>query len=324
MGIRLNRSVLKKTIKAAKAVSELTHKSFCFHYFDALCCFLKYGCEAEQYSSGEFYRLRSFNRKYTYTTGRSYKAKQLFNTTQSLGVLMDKVKFNTFFSRYVKRKWISCENADEEAIISFIQTYPKVIVKPADGMKGYGIHLLNDEIRKELGSLSGQKLLLEEFIEQHPLMAFNNKSVNTIRIITLKDAEGIVHCLKAALRCGVGNSIVDNMSAGGVAYPIRIEYGRVEGPGLSGTYSIENKNYYFIHPGTNTFMPGYEIPFWNEVLETVISAAKSLDSIRFVGWDVAVTPTGPELIEGNSRPGPATLEYFGLERGFYGKIMSRL
>ena len=53
-------------------------------------------------------------------------------------------------------------------------------------------------------------------------------------------------------------------------------------------------------------------------------AAQQLPDLRFIGWDIAITPEGPELVEGNTRPGPALLEYIGKKKGFYKEIMSYL
>ena len=40
---------------------------------------------------------------------------------------------------------------------------------------------------------------------------------------------------------------------------------------------------------------------------------------RFIGWDVAITADGVQLIEGNHNPGNVGIEYFG-ETGWYGKL----
>ncbi len=318
---RLGKALLKNSFLAAKTISEQTQKPIWFHFIDAISCYFIHGCEVEQYASGGFYRLRAFERKNTYTKGRGYTAKSIFNSSKNVCILADKEKFNDYFSPYVKRKWISCKQANVYDLKMFVKDCKKVLVKPIGGMKGQGIHILSVEEKNDLDLLVGRNILLEEYIEQHPLLVFNNQSVNTIRIITLLDKNGVVQCLKAALRCGVGDSVVDNMSTGGVAYPINIEYGCIEGPGLLGSYSIGNKELIFVHPGTDIFMLGYKIPFWREIIEAVVDAANKLQDVRFIGWDVAVTPDGPELIEGNSRPGPATFEYLGIERGFYSKIM---
>lgn len=305
----------------ARLVSKLSGKSFFYHWIDCMYCVARYGCGASQYYAG-LYKLRSFDRDKTYTKYRSYKAMRIFNNPQFQYIYDDKVEFNRHFSNYVKRNWIYCKEATYDEINAFLIANIRIIVKPLNQSKGRGIFVLDRNISNEehIRSFIKKDILLEQFIVQHPQMSFDNMSVNTIRVNTILDSKGDVHVIKAALRCGVGNSVVDNYSAGGVVYPINIEYGRIEGAGVGKSNQFNRS--IFVHPGTSMFMVGKEIPFWNETLEMVNNAAKELPQIRFVGWDVAITNDGPELVEGNTRPGASVIENMGIERGFWRKILS--
>lgn len=44
-----------------------------------------------------------------------------------------------------------------------------------------------------------------------------------------------------------------------------------------------------------------------------------LPQCRFIGWDIAITDNGIELIEGNHNPDYELIEFFGT-RGWYAKI----
>ena len=149
------------------------------------------------------------------------------------------------------------------------------------------------------------------------MMCFNNKSVNTLRMMTIMDTSGEVHLLKTALRCGTGDSLVDNFCAGGVIYPIDLQYGRINGPGVTNSLGQQ----VFIHPGSEIYMLGREIPFWQQAVEFVKEAAKRLPQIRFVGWDVAITNDGPILIEGNQGPG-VIFDSLNMNHGLYKEMMS--
>ena len=70
-------------------------------------------------------------------------------------------------------------------------------------------------------------------------------------------------------------------------------------------------------------MLGFQIPNWNKAIETVIKAAEKIPQCRFIGWDVAFTDKGVELIEGNHNPGLFTLESLGTP-GAYADIMAIL
>ena len=61
---------------------------------------------------------------------------------------------------------------------------------------------------------------------------------------------------------------------------------------------LRNK-YYLKHPSTGIIMPGYKIPNYDLVVEFVKRAALQNPRARWIGWDVAVTPNGCEMVEGN-------------------------
>lgn len=160
--------------------------------------------------------------------------------------------------------------------------------------------------------------MLEECIRQHPKMNLNNASVNTIRVYSVLDKEGKAHILKAILRAGVGDSVVDNYCSGGVIYPINVEYGFVEG---SGERHADKKEW-MIHPGTDIVMLGFTIPHWDLMKETVRKMAESLPQIRYIGWDMVITPDGVDLIEANDNAHHGFWGRVGSERLFLEKLKS--
>jgi len=159
---------------------------------------------------------------------------------------------------------------------------------------------------------------LEEIVQQHPAMAFGGKSVNTVRVYSVVDGKGGVHILKAVLRAGVGDSIVDNYHSGGVIYPVNVRHGFIEGPGIQ----RGNEQSVFVHPGTSKIMLGFAIPHWAELLSTVEEMATALPQVRYIGWDLAITQSGVELIEANDTADHALLGCIGQERFFYDRIMN--
>lgn len=67
-----------------------------------------------------------------------------------------------------------------------------------------------------------------------------------------------------------------------------------------------------------------KIPMWDKVLETVTNAAKLIPQVRFIGWDIAITNSGVEIIEGNHNPYHGTSEIMGPERLWWPKIKSMI
>lgn len=173
-----------------------------------------------------------------------------------------------------------------------------VVVKPTNLSSGRGIFtydLDKGNVADLRDKISGADYLLEEKVELcAELKRLNPPSCNTIRVYTIIDREGNAHVFDAVIRVGGGNTIQDNFHANGVVYPIDIETGRIKGGGKD----LLN-NEYLLHPSTGIFMPGYQIPRWEEVMNFTLDAARQNPKARFIGWDVAVTDKGCEMIEGN-------------------------
>ena len=320
---KIYKSDLLTSIKVAQKVAGKTGMSTFYHLVDFLLSVVMYGVGPKQYSEGGFYKLRSFDRKKTYTRQRRNKLCNLFNDRKYLHFLRNKNEFNEYFKKFITRDWIYCKTASIEQIEEFLNRNDRVLVKPVDSTKGQGIHELEKDIKgvgNIANSMVGTDTVLEELLIQHPQMCYENKSVNTLRITTVLDRDGIAHIIKTNFRCGIGNSIVDNYSAGGVLYPVNNKYGRIEGPGNNKVLG----DAILIHPDTDFFMIGRDIPYLKEALKLVQDAAVTIPQVRFVGWDVAILEKGPELIEGNTLPGEQLIEFQGLEKGFYKKIMSYL
>ena len=53
------------------------------------------------------------------------------------------------------------------------------------------------------------------------------------------------------------------------------------------------------HPKTKIPFEGVRLPFWAEACHLVRQTAVKFIPIRTIGWDVALTPDGPVIVEGN-------------------------
>ena len=47
----------------------------------------------------------------------------------------------------------------------------------------------------------------------------------------------------------------------------------------------------------------FKIPMYKESVELAKKVSKIVKEVRYVGWDIALTPKGPTIIEGNEYPG---------------------
>ena len=124
-----------------------------------------------------------------------------------------------------------------------------------------------------------------------------------------RDRSGRVRLIGACLKCGGRNAATDNFHSGGVAYPLELASGRVCGPGRNNT----DLHDYTRHPASGAYLPGTVIPFWQEITACVSQAMDRVPGMGYVGWDIAVTPDGPELIEGNWHwPGGNIIQFDGV------------
>lgn len=67
------------------------------------------------------------------------------------------------------------------------------------------------------------------------------------------------------------------------------------------------------HPDSGFTFEGFKVPYFKEACEEVLKGVKVIPD-RFIGWDVAITPNGPVIIEANNGPHLPSVEmgYGGL------------
>jgi hypothetical protein len=154
-------------------------------------------------------------------------------------------------------------------------------------------------------------MTLEEVVHQHEaLSALHPQSVNTIRIMTVKLNENEYHILAAIQRIGCGAKRVDNYHMGGIVVSISQE-GLLTSVGyLRPEFGFSVKE----HPDTHITFDGYRIPFFRESLELAKRAHSYIGDIHSVGWDMAVTPQGPIIIEANGDWDPLLPQVFHVRR----------
>lgn len=102
--------------------------------------------------------------------------------------------------------------------------------------------------------------------------------------------------VNAILRSGQGNTVTDNICAGGTVAEVDIKTGIVFTCfyDLSGNCCIE-------HPLTGTVMLGKKIPVWETVKSTVVQCAKEIGDVVYTSWDIAVIAGNKvAVIEGNT------------------------
>ena len=62
------------------------------------------------------------------------------------------------------------------------------------------------------------------------------------------------------------------------------------------------------HPVTQTEFLNFQIPYWDNLKRMAIKAQKEFDHMKSIGWDIAITPEGPVIIEANQNWGTVGLQ----------------
>lgn len=287
---------------AAKRISKRSGKLLVSVLLDMLWCGLRYGAGYTDYDVFAMERANSKQRKTYVTRGINNGFVKMLNDESFRHLFKNKDEFNKAFEDFIGRKWMIINSDSGKDFNEWIEDKSIVIAKPRAEMCGKGIEKLNvkDFISKEEMFTHLMDIgcdLLEECVIQHADM---NKMypgcVNTIRLITIA-RNGITHNIVAYLRIGNGGH-VDNFNSGGMITRIDLETGKIIFEAVDEAGHIYKK-----HPLTLTNIIGFQIPLWKECLEMVKKAGQIVPEIGYVGWDIAVTPEGPVIIEGNEFPG---------------------
>ena len=269
-----------------------------------------YSIYVQRISSDEYLKYNFYNLKPRYRKQfilQRDRAK--FVNLNTLGFTKSKYTFYKYIPDLFAREMIIAPYCGEDTFVEFLKKHQKIVIKPDRGSLGIGVDVVeftDNQSAKQYfkGITSNRPMICEEFIRQHPVLnQLNPSSVNTIRIASfLKDNE--VEILAAVLKFGVGNDcITDNLSLGGIGAQIDIPSGIVCSFGRDFNFHA-----YAHHPSTGTQILGLQIPYWDAAIDLVKEAHKRVPQCLFYGWDIAITETGVDIVEANSRPGTRIMQ----------------
>ena len=124
---------------------------------------------------------------------------------------------------------------------------------------------------------------------------FSTGSLCTHRAMTYRGADGAARLLALTFKMARTGSDVDNLHAGGLVCAVDPVTGRL-GAGITRDPSDGPQTE---HPDTHARVEGAVLETHREVTALALRAHDALDVPWSVGWDVAMTPDGPVLVEGN-------------------------
>lgn len=197
----------------------------------------------------------------------------------------------------------------------------ELVVKPARGVKGLGFELLRRD-GDELVSTSGRRytagglvdrlegdreydsFLFQERLRNHAELERLTESgaLLTVRIMSWVDRAGSVSIPDAVgLKVTLGDAVTDNIGdgdRGNALCPVDLQGGTL-GPAVIASVELLGCRSFERHPRTGIAFAEVRLPFWAETIELAKGAARLLLPLRSIGWDIAITPTGPVIVEAN-------------------------
>ena len=266
-------------------------------------CALRYGAGYYDYVMFGFYHMNGKQRDTYLTRVRNKKVFELMNDYTYGDEFDDKLRFNQRFAKYLHRKTLNGETATVAELEEFLKGQTCFFAKPNHGSCGQGVEKVNVGDFKDteaiLAYVHEKNLpILEHAIVQHPDMArLHPSSVNSIRIVTDIVGEE-VYIAYVMVKMGRGGGCCDNTGQGGMLCRVDEKTGKIRSVATDDYFNVFDK-----HPDTGIVFEGYQLPMVDKAIELVKQAAWEVPQIRHVGWDVAITPEGPVIIEGNEFAG---------------------
>ncbi len=293
---------LKKVIDRVK---EKSGQNRVYTFFDMLNCAVRYGAGYHDYLIFGFWAMNHRQRDTYMTRVRNKKLIELANDPAYEHIFTHKNEFDKRFTAYLGRQFRDIAELTREDFEAFMADKDVIFAKPNVGESGKGIERLLksrfadlDEMYAYVTDPAHNFGVIEQQLTQHPdLNTLYPLAINSYRIVTLV-ANGVPHCAYAVSKSGNEGKYVDNMENSGLCCPIDQETGKIMG--CAHTSALIN---YDVHPYTGVTLVGFQLPFVKEAVEMAKKAALEVPQIRYVGWDVCVTPDGPAIIEGNVYPG---------------------
>lgn len=178
----------------------------------------------------------------------------------------------------------------------------RLFCKPTDGSMGKNIFVIDKnkswETPDELINIvfSGSFIFQKPIIQHESLSKINHSSVNTLRIVAYKDQDHNVEIICGFIRLGRKGAVVDNAHAGGIVVPFDKDTGKMKDEGLQ---LIDNGGgIFYQHPETGIIFDNFQIPYYDQVKALVVEAS-ALFKFPLLGWDIAITPQAPTIVEAN-------------------------
>lgn len=280
-------------------------------------------CTPKEYYMYRFYELSEEDQAKMFLITHQRKLRKKYDTSKEfVNIICNKEKTNLYFSELVRRPWCVNTKASFEEFCEVFKDTKRIMYKPTGGHRGFGIeafYLNPDNMQEVYDKLKTYpEGVVEEFVVQHPAMSsLNPASVNSLRFVTLSSFKHPVtkdgkhaDVAYSIVRIGRGESIVDNLHSGGMVANVDLETGKLA------TNGADRNGFMFeAHPESGTAIKGFQVPYFEEARDLILKTIEEKKVEGYLGWDIAISETGPKLLEVNTCPGSDGLQTAHAQEG---------
>lgn len=272
-------------------------------FVDMVYCMLHYGVGYLEYVTFGFCGKPRAKRKTFFTMNDNVALVRRLNNRDCYELFDDKLAFNRRFESFLRRDYVDLREGFE-GFEKFLAGKTVFFAKQTRSFGGKGVEKLrlaeHPDHKRLYDELMEQKMYLAEgLIVQHPKMdELCARSLNTVRVVTVVNDRNEAKLIYALVRIGNGETDVDNISSGGM-YTLLDAEGTITHP----VFCDKTVSYYEAHPKSGKVFRGFRVPYFAEAVALCKEAALVEPRMRYIGWDVGITPEGPVLVEGNNLPG---------------------
>ena len=278
----------------------------------------KHNDKKEYLSEFDWYRSRYINEPFDYLLNNKIACNEVLQQYVTVPKIYAMKRDRLLFD-------FSNSNMTYEQVYEIIKHHSPLFIKPYAKGKGNGVFRLDykngcpciDEKQVSYDDMIAflkkqEDWMICQAMSQHSYSSqIYDKTVNTIRLITLRDPKtDEFKIFFAVQRIGTKETIpVDNGSRGGLVSKIDLETGT-----LSEARCLHNLDVHMVHPDSGAPIEGVRIPDWDNLKESMLRLAKKLPYMYFVAWDILITPDGFCIIEANTSSGVNIIQLWGGQR----------